>query len=46
MYKYYLINCFCIEDSNTQESLVLVTEYKLVGFFFFSKILVSFICCI
>lgn len=37
MYKYYLINCFCIEDSNTQESLVLVTEYKLVGFFFFQQ---------
>lgn len=34
MYKYYLMNCFCIEDSNTQEPFVLVTEYKLVGFFF------------
>lgn len=35
MYKYYLINSFCIEASNTQESLVLATEYKLVGFCFF-----------
>lgn len=26
---------FCIEENNTQESLVLVTEYKLVCFFLF-----------
>lgn len=31
MYKYYLIS-FCIEASNTQESLVLATENKMVGF--------------
>lgn len=35
MYKYYLIMCFCIEESDTRESLVLVTEYKLVCFFCF-----------
>lgn len=35
MYKYYLISSFCIETKNTQESLVLATEYKLDGFFFF-----------
>lgn len=31
MYKYYLILCFCIEESNTREFLVLVTEFKLVA---------------
>lgn len=36
MYKYYLISSFCAETSNTRESLVLSTEYKLVGFYFFS----------
>ena len=40
MYKYYLINSFCIEASNTQESLVLATEFKLVGFFFLGFFLV------
>lgn len=38
MYKYYLINSFCIEASNTQESLVLETEYTLVGFFFKARL--------
>ena len=37
MYKYYLINSFCVEASNTQESHFLATEYKLVGYFFFVK---------
>lgn len=52
MYKHYLILCFCIEESDTWEFIVLVTEFELVAFSVFcfvclsAKILITIICCI
>lgn len=49
MYKYYLILCFCIEESDTWDFLCSEQSLRELLFlffsFFFAKILITIICC-